>query len=220
MAQGNAGIASDRDNVIQAVNGIKRGFNARVATAAGFSGQGYENAEGAKRWLNSRFRDGEIMGGGSTKAGVGQIGYDVARERGARSIGIASSEALKYGMDGVYTHRNHQNFFVKDSSWGGINKETGKLYDTSEALVGTTDRYMAAGGGGVMADEARAMMSRKGRESVDVDVFQGNHATAQKKYEKALAKGDPNAKLDTSYGVGNSQAIYRERYGVDSNVIN
>jgi len=215
MAQGNAFLSSSEKNVMKAIEGIKRASGQSISTAAGFSGQGYQDAAAAKSFIGSKFGRNQIMGGGATKDGVGQIGYDVARERGAMSLGIVSSKALEYGTDGIYTHRRHQNFIVKDDAWGGKQKD-GNLSPTSRVLVGASDRYIAAGGGGVMADEARAMMSTRGRSSVDVKVFEGNHDTAQRKYEKAKAKWDGTGdapKLDTSYGVGNSNAIYQERYG-------
>ena len=176
---------------------------------------------GAKSYLNQELRRDSIVGGGATKDGVGQIGYDVASERGQRSLGVASSNALEYGPDGIYTGRNHQNFFVRDNLWGGIDRNTGKLSPTSNVLVSTADKYVAAGGGDVMAAEARAMMgSTKGRESVAVNVFEGNHEKAEKKFNKAMDKwnqqpvatrGDAPV-FDTAYGSKQSTQIYGERY--------
>ena len=125
---------------------------------------------------------------GVTPDGIGKIGYDLADNLGMRTTGTVSSNVLKY-PDGIRPRSmTHQNMIIKDASWGGFNQATGKLNPTSDVFVHASDKYVAAGGGEVMADEAKAMMQTKGADSVDVAKLQNNVAKTDAKYAKNYEK--------------------------------
>lgn len=125
----------------------------RVVTFLGYSGAGYEDTpamlEQADRILQQLDVAKTIVNIGATAEGIGAL-YEKAKARGFKTSGIVSSIArgkapLSPCVDYV--------FFVPDKTWGGYDKEKGKLSATSEAMLQASDELIAIGGNDIARDE-------------------------------------------------------------------
>jgi predicted Rossmann-fold nucleotide-binding protein len=129
----------------------------QVVTFCGYSGAGYEHPKDVLKHASKILANYDpaktIVNCGATSAGIGEI-YKVAKDRGFPTTGIVSSladehsEQISSSVDAV--------FFVKDESWGGTMKSTGRLSPTSQAMVECSDVVVAIGGGEVTRDELLA----------------------------------------------------------------
>jgi hypothetical protein len=135
--QGIAMVASNEAGVNAYFDGLRRATGKQVVSAAGFSGQGYQNPEEAARFIKQAVQESGgaakvVLNGGVTDAGIGAIGYDVGQSAGAQLTGVASEQALlgrsaDYNpLKGVYRAKTvegvpgQRNFFIKgDTTWGG-----------------------------------------------------------------------------------------------------
>jgi hypothetical protein len=125
----------------------------RVVSFLGYSGAGYEDTqamiEQADRILQQLDVEKTVINIGATAEGIGAV-YEIAKARGFKTSGIVSSVSkskaqLSQCVDYV--------FFVPDESWGGYDKETGKLTPTSEAMLLASNELIAIGGGDIARDE-------------------------------------------------------------------
>jgi hypothetical protein len=155
----------------------------RVVTFLGYSGAGYEDTRAmlaqADLILQRLNADNTIVNIGATAEGIGAV-YDKAKTRGFKTSGIVSSIAKgKAGLSNCVDYV----FYVPDDTWGGYDKETGKLSPTSEAMLMVSDELIAIGGGDVARDELlEAQRIGKKVTFIPADM---NHEAARKK------AGDP-----------------------------
>jgi hypothetical protein len=163
-----------------------RDQHAQVLTFAGYSGAGYEDpaamlaAAGA---ILDRFApQSTIVNGGATADGIGAI-YELAKRRGFRTTGIVSSQAKQAAaaispfVDTV--------FFVPDATWGGLQEGNATLAPTSEAMVRSTDVFVAIGGGEIGRDEYFAAR-RAGKEVQFIPADMSHQAARAKAAQKGL----------------------------------
>ena len=158
-----------------------------VLTFLGYSAADYENRramiERATRILDQFDPAKTIVNIGATPDGIGAV-YEVARRKGFVTAGIVSTQAkeshaaLSPCVDIV--------FFVKDATWGGFLEGTERLSPTSTAMVDSSDRIVAIGGGEVARDELTAAR-RLGKRTQFIPADM-NHAIAR---ERAQKKGQP-----------------------------
>ena len=129
----------------------------RVLTFAGYSGAGYEDPESmrlhAARILRATSPHSVIVNVGGTAEGIGEV-YELAKSQGFLTMGIVSTLArdervpLSKCVDFV--------FFVRDSSWGGLDPTSNRLSPTSSAILENSSSFVAIGGGDIARDELMA----------------------------------------------------------------
>lgn len=133
----------------------------RVLTFVGYSGAGYQDAEAmlkhAEAALAKQDVSKTIVNIGATADGIGAV-YAKAKARGFKTSGIVSSQAKDQNVP-LATCVDYV-FYVTDSTWGGYDKEGGKLSPTSEAMVTASDEVIAIGGGGIANDELKEAQRR------------------------------------------------------------
>jgi hypothetical protein len=171
-----------------------------VVTFMGYSGAGYEDHGAmlaqAERILGRLDPKRVVINIGATVDGIGAV-YPVARQRGFATTGIVSMEAARSGAE--LSHCVDLVFFVDDTTWGGYLPGTQALSPTSEAMVTSSDRFVAIGGGEVARDELLA--ARRLGKPVTFIPADMNHVVAVK---KAAHRGDP---LPTDFGGAAAQAM-------------
>jgi len=171
----------------------------------GYSGAGYNNKAAVEKWvgtwLNKLNPSRDIIGSGATKDGIGQIVYDMAKQKGFKTIGIVSEKAAAYPGD--ISPNCDKVFYIKDNTWGGFADGSKKLNPTSQAWVDNSKEVHYAGGN----DVAGAEMYGAKQAGVPVDFVAAdmNHASA---ITKAAKQGKP-APTDFS---GTADQTYREMY--------
>lgn len=133
----------------------------RVLTFVGYSGAGYQDADAmlkhAEEALAKQDVSKTIVNIGATADGIGAV-YAKAKARGFKTSGIVSSQAKDENVS-LATCVDYV-FYVTDSTWGGRDKESGKLSPTSEAMVTASDEVIAIGGGGIANDEFQEAQRR------------------------------------------------------------
>jgi hypothetical protein len=161
--------------------------HARVLTFVGYSGAGYEDEAAmlaaASAVLDQFDPKTTIVNIGATAEGIGAV-YEIARRRGFRTSGIVSTQAKE--SDSALSAFVDTVFFVPDSTWGGLQDGTNQLAPTSEAMVGSSDVFVAIGGGEIGRDELLA--ARRAGKDVRFIPADMNHRAA---IAKAAAKGQP-----------------------------
>ncbi|WP_186644214.1 hypothetical protein [Fluviispira vulneris] len=145
-------------DVSEATNFIKK-QNMFIVTFIGYSGAGYEDktamlalakTELEELLISHRLEDTHVCIG-ATADGIGEI-YPLAKSMGFKTLGIVSSEAIKYKES--LSNSVDTVIYVKDNSWGGfIPGNPSTLSPTSEVIVNTSDQVIAIGGGAVGRDE-------------------------------------------------------------------
>jgi hypothetical protein len=159
----------------------------RVLTFAGYSGSGYEDPDAmrrhATRILAASSPDSVIVNIGATAEGIGEV-YELAKSQGFQTMGIVSTLArdqkvpLSKCVDFV--------FFVKDTTWGGLDPKSGKLSPTSSAIVANSSSIVAIGGGDIARDELMAAQRRgKAVTFIPADM---HHQAAR---DKAAKRNEP-----------------------------
>jgi hypothetical protein len=158
-----------------------------VVTFMGYSGAGYEDHAAmlaqAGRILGRLDPKRAVINIGATVDGIGTV-YPIAKQRGFATTGIVSMEAARTGAE--LSPCVDLVFFVDDATWGGYLPGTQTLSPTSEAMVTSSDRFVAIGGGEVARDELRA--ARRLGKPVTFIPADMNHVLAVK---KAAHRGDP-----------------------------
>ena len=141
---------------IASVEEIKIFFKSKgkqVVTFVGYSGAEYQDEAAmlstAKSVLSKYNPINTIINIGGTEAGIGKV-YKLAKKIGFETTGVVSILAQQYG--GISKFVDYV-FFVRDTGWGGFQKETKKLTNTSQAMVESSDIMIVIGGGQVGADE-------------------------------------------------------------------
>ena len=158
-----------------------------VLTFVGYSSAGYEDEAAmrarAEQVLAEHDPAKTMINIGATAVGIGAV-YELAKQRGFRTLGIVSSlardggETLSQCVDLV--------FFVRDTSWGGRLPGSKTLAPTSAAIVANSRSIVGIGGGDIAADEMRA--ARAAGKPVRFFAADMNHGIAR---DKAKAKGQP-----------------------------
>jgi len=158
-----------------------------VVTFVGYSGAGYENPammlEHARRELSKLNPKTTVINAGGTSEGIGAI-YSLAKEMGFETSGIVSIHGREYLKDRP-ANVDHL-FFVNDSSWGGYKPNSLELSETSEAIIGVSDKVIGIGGGDIARDELTEAQKR----GIEVTFYPAdmNHNLA---IEKAAKTGKP-----------------------------
>jgi hypothetical protein len=170
--------------------GIRAHFRARhvtILTFLGYSAAGYEDLQAvldeAGRILDAVDPASTIVNIGATPDGIGAV-YELAKRRGFRTTGIVSTQARSDGV--ALSPCVDEVFYVVDATWGGFLPGTGQLSPTSQAMVESSDRIVAFGGGAVTRDELVA--ARRLVKDVRFIPADMNHAVA---IERARAHGEP-----------------------------
>jgi hypothetical protein len=158
-----------------------------VVSFLGYSGAGYEDPAAmlaqAGRILGRLDPKRAVINIVATADGIGAV-YPLAKQRGFATTGIVSMEAARSGAE--LSPCVDLVFFVDDSTWGGYLPGTQTLLPTSEAMVTSSGRLFAIGGGDVARDELLAARSLgKPVTFIPADM---NHVQAVK---KAAHRGDP-----------------------------
>jgi hypothetical protein len=159
----------------------------QVLSFLGFSGAGYQDKAAmlalAGRVLAAEDPARVVVNIGATADGIGAV-YALARQRGFHTLGIVSTQA----RDGQVPLSPcvDQVFYVRDSSWGGLDSATGALSPTSQAMVALSSRLVAIGGGDIARDELLA--ARRLGKPVQVHAADMDHALAR---AKAKRRGEP-----------------------------
>jgi len=158
-----------------------------VVSFLGYSGAGYEDPAAmlaqAGRILGRLDPKRAVINIGATADGIGAV-YPLAKQRGFATTGIVSMEAARSGAE--LSPCVDLVFFVDDSTWGGYLPGMQTLSPTSEAMVTSSGRLFAIGGGDVARDELLAARSLgKPVTFIPADM---NHVQAVK---KAAHRGDP-----------------------------
>jgi hypothetical protein len=171
-----------------------------VVTFLGYSGAGYADPAAmlahAGRILGRLDPKRAVINIGATADGIGAV-YPLAKQRGFTTTGIVSMEAARTGA--TLSPCVDLVFFVEDSTWGGYLPGTQTLSPTSEAMVTSSGRLIAIGGGDVARDELLAARSLgKAVSFIPADM---NHVIAVK---KAAHRGDP---LPTDFRGAAGQAM-------------
>lgn len=171
-----------------------------VVTFMGYSGAGYEDPAAmlaqAGQVLARLDPKRAVINIGATADGIGAV-YPVAKQRGFATTGIVSMEAARTGAE--LSPCVDLVFFVDDATWGGYLPGTQTLSPTSEAMVTSSDRLVAIGGGEVARDELLA--AGKLGKPVSFIPADMNHVQAVK---KAAHRGDP---WPTEFGGAAVQAM-------------
>lgn len=127
----------------------------RVVFLGGYSGRGYDDADAllarVRRELSAYSPEATLVASGATAEGVGAA-YAVAHDMGFETIGIVSSLA-RQGL-GRFSPHVDRVFLIDDESWGGFREGTEQLSPVSQAIVSSTDTYVAFGGGAITRAEA------------------------------------------------------------------
>lgn len=176
-----------REATPEEVRAFFAGKEMTVLTFLGYSAAEYENKaavlEEATRVLEQFDSKKTIVNIGATPEGIGAV-YELAKRKGFITAGIVSTQAkeskaaLSPCVDVV--------FFVTDTTWGGFLEGTQRLSPTSAAIVHSSDRMVAIGGGEVARDELTAASRlNKDIRFIPADM---NHAIAR---ERALKRGQP-----------------------------
>ena len=167
--------------------------NKVVLTFIGFSGVSYEDPEAVLRLARSILEefdpDNTIVNIGATKQGVGVV-YQLAKDMGFITTGIVSVLARENNAE-ISPFVDHV-FLVEDDTWGGLNKETGKLSPTSSLMVSTSDVIVGIGGGKIGGEEMG--VAKQQGKTVRFFPADMNHRRA---IEKATQKGLP---VPTEFG--------------------
>jgi len=169
-----------------------------IISFGGFSGQGYKDPAQMVAAFD-KFIAGPppkdpskvIISAGGTPEGIGAI-YSRAKEKGFRTAGVVSEEALKYGDNGIKQSYNVDVMvYVPDSSWGGVRQlpepkggfpkdpdpEIQAAYDAErkvkEAAHERAMQEQLSNGTAQQALDALAPTSRAYVESADQVVFLG-----------------------------------------------
>lgn len=156
-----------------------------LLTFVGYSGAGYEDEAAMRAQALQVLAEHDpaktMINIGATAAGIGVV-YELAQQRGFRTLGIVSSlardggETLSPCVDFV--------FFVRDASWGGRLPGSKRLAPTSAAIVANSRSIVGIGGGEIARDEMRA--ARAAGKPVRFFAADMNHGIAR---DKAKAKG-------------------------------
>lgn len=186
-SNGMTSMLHDTANTLAEIRHFFEQQHKTVLTFVGYSGAGYQDPEAMTR-IAASVLDGydpanTLVNIGATLAGIGAV-YELARERGFITTGIASTRAKKDQTE-LSPFVDHV-FFVEDETWGGINESSGQLSPTSTAMVENSDIMIAIGGGSIGRDE---MLAAK-RLNKDVRYFPADmdHGRA---ISKAKKKGLP-----------------------------
>jgi hypothetical protein len=155
----------------------------RVLTFAGYSGAMYEDSttmlEHASRILDRQSPAKILINIGATAVGIGEV-YELAKRKGFTTIGIVSTLArdehvpLSPCVDYV--------FFVKDSTWGGLQPQSRRLSPTSAAIIANSASFVAIGGGDIARDEMLA--ARRAGKPVTFIPADMNHRVAREEAQK------------------------------------
>lgn len=158
-----------------------------VVTFMGYSGADYEDRAAmlalAERILGRLDPKRVLINIGATADGIGAV-YPIAKQRGFATTGIVSMEAARSGAE--LSPCVDLVFFIDDTTWGGYLPGTQTLSPTSEAMVTSSHRFVAIGGGDVARDELLAA-KRLGKPVTFIPADM-NHVLAVK---KAAHRGDP-----------------------------
>ena len=148
-----------------------------VLTLLGYSAAEYEDKPAmlahVERVLDQHESRATIVNIGATRQGIGAA-YEIAKRRGFSTSGIVSTLAkdvraeLSPCVDFL--------FYVLDTTWGGFLKGTERLSATSTAMVESSDRLVAIGGGPIARDEFIAA-TRRGKSTLFIPADM-NHALA------------------------------------------
>jgi len=130
-----------------------------VLTFVGYSGAGYEDERAmlaaARLILANKDASQVTVNVGATAAGIGRV-YELAKQMGFATMGIVSALA-RDGAVGLSPWVDRV-FYVRDSSWGGLDAATGELSPTSQAIVRYSDELVGIGGGDIARDELIAAL--------------------------------------------------------------
>jgi hypothetical protein len=174
-----------------------------VVTFMGYSGAGYEDHAAmivhAERILGRLDPKRALINIGATVDGIGTV-YPIAKRRGFATTGIVSMEAARTGAE--LSPCVDLVFFVEDTTWGGYLPGTRTLSPTSEAMVASSDRFVAIGGGEVTRDELLA--ARRLGKPVTFIPADMNHVLAVK---KAAHSGAP---MPSDFAGAAAQAMQAE----------
>ena len=155
----------------------------QVLTFAGYSGAGYQDPAAmlalARRVLAAEDPARVLVNIGGTAEGIGAV-YALARQRGFATLGIVSTLARDERLP--LSPCASRVFFVRDSSWGGLDTATGQLAPTSQAIVAVSDRFVAIGGGDIARDEL--LDARQRGKPVQVHPADMDHALARAKAQR------------------------------------
>ncbi|RYV02773.1 hypothetical protein SOPP22_07705 [Shewanella sp. OPT22] len=129
-----------------------------VVTFIGFSGKGYKDEfrlfKIGRRELKNFSPSDTIINIGATADGIGAL-YSLAKDKGFKTMGIVSSQAES--AEGVNLSKCVDYvFYIKDSSWGGIDPKTNTLFPTSQAMIDNSDHIIQIGGGLIGQQEVQA----------------------------------------------------------------
>lgn len=135
----------------QAIN-IMKNRGKEIITFIGFSGAEYENPIQLEKILRTSLlklnSKKSIVNIGGTSDGIGKL-YEIAKELGFETSGIVSSKAKKEYISAFCDNT----YMIKDTTWGGFIRNTKVLSPTSKAMVQSSDKIIAVGGGAVGRDE-------------------------------------------------------------------
>ncbi len=135
----------------QAIN-IMKNRGKEVVTFIGFSGAEYENQNALETVLKnelSKLNPKKVLINiGGTPDGIGKL-YETAKEMGFETSGIVSSKAKKEYISAFCD----KTYMIKDPTWGGFVGTTKVLSQTSKAMVHSSHKVIAIGGGAVGRDE-------------------------------------------------------------------
>jgi hypothetical protein len=133
----------------------------RVLSFTGYSGAGYEDPAAmrahAGRILAAHAPASVMVNIGATAAGIGAV-YALARQLGFTTLGIVSGRARDEGV--ALSPAVEHVFFVRDTGWGGLSADTGRLSPSSQAIVDHSSQLVGIGGGGIARDEMLAAQQR------------------------------------------------------------
>lgn len=143
---------SDSKSVVEYIRSVRP----RVVTFVGFSGTGYQDQEALHEAIRAELDllspHSTLICAGGTRDGIGAV-YAIATQRGFRTAGIVSSQALSQRT--MFSTECEVVLVVEDASWGG-RQSNGRLSATSQAMVDACDVMIGIGGGSIARDELEA----------------------------------------------------------------
>ncbi len=119
----------------------------RIVTFMGNSANGYQYAKVVDEILLEKLRSmdpaKDIVNCGGTKEGISRV-YELAKGMGFETMGIASTQALRYS--GTFSSNLDHLVLIDDKNWGGKNAD-GSHTPALEVFLTGSDEIFAVGGG-------------------------------------------------------------------------
>jgi hypothetical protein len=159
---------SPRLHSVEEVISVFRGRPERVVTFLGFGELGYQDESAfvavVEREL-TRFGPRDVVVNTATlittgfARGVADV-YEIARQRGFRTIGVYPSVSLESPDSHRISAFVQDVYFVQDGTWGGYLESSEIPSPTLSALTSVTTEAIAIGGGKHTAQELREFVAR------------------------------------------------------------